>query len=88
MFGVATVKLRFPGIGAVVQHPLAVVPNDAMPYCMILGVDFLVSQSLEIDYATGTLRQGEHIIHHFSTLSSGGARSVNLSFSIPPYLLR
>ena len=79
VLGIVDVEFQLPGSNCPVQHSLAVVPDDALPYCMILGVDFLVSHLMEIDYGAGTLRRGEQTIYHFPLVPGGGVAPANFS---------
>ena len=84
VFGIADVELCLPGLDGVLQHPLAVVPDNAMPYCIILGVDFLGSHALEIDYGSSALRKEGRTRYHFPELSGGGILTANLPLRWTP----
>ena len=78
MLGVADVEFNFPGLG-VVNHSLAVVPEDSMPYCMILGVDFLVAHGLLINYGNCALEQEGQIVCQFSAVIGETVQAADLS---------
>jgi hypothetical protein len=56
--GSVLVELRSPtGLMVGTDHKLAVVQNEMMPFCLILGIDFLREHQLELDFASSTIKK-------------------------------
>ena len=61
--GMVSLELGLTAFDVISSHQYAVVPDDAMPYCFILGADYIEKQQIVIDYGSqiwqcNTLRVG------------------------------
>ena len=50
-----------------VRQKFAVVNQEVVPFCLILGVDFLASAQIELDFKKGTIKTGEVVVQLGST---------------------
>ena len=82
--GVARIQLQFPGLKDAEAHPLAIVPDTTMPYCFILGVDFLKDYRLSIDCNRGACMQnGEPVCWFDGFAGSQWLSSLAMTSTIP-----
>ena len=72
--GMTTCSVAFPK-GNVMQLVAAVVPDCSMPYCVILGVDFLLANGISVDLSSYQCRQGDSVVAGLPNLGVAAGNS-------------
>ena len=70
-YGMTTLTLQFPTYSTSAKaHKFVVVDDRMMPFCVILGANFLASLNVNMDFALLRCEQESTILHHFQLNTS------------------
>ena len=83
VYGMITLTLQVPGHSTFAKaHKFVVVEDRMMPFCVILGADFLASLDVGMDFALLKCKQGSNTLHHFQlTTTSKGSFGLEMDWS-------
>ena len=66
ILGCVELDVLLPGGAAGQTHIFTMVETVMMPFCVILGADYLISNDISLDFSSNERRQHSQVLFHFS----------------------
>jgi hypothetical protein len=79
-------SIKLPNLSYLLPHVFAVVSDSMMPFCIILGADFLTAHSLDLNMREGECRQASQVVDTFENTTQPFSDTGSSCFLLSPLL--